>query len=215
MPPRVPDILRERFEILDPNNVRANFQDQVVRDLPLRLLSDEAQRRGGRLDDRAENVVGYRYGFDAAQPIRPRPGQRGREVNTTEFEIQLQQYPSDTPDQLAVGVATIRGGDNSASYPVLLEAPNGDFLAASEYTTVGDRIEPTNSWWTAVTGCLTRQCVTVCANSLTSCWTRDSTWLQYVACIAWNCGGCWVKCLGCATCNCGWWCQWATGCCSQ
>jgi hypothetical protein len=56
MPPRVPDILRERFEILDPNNVRVNFQDQVVRDLPLRLLSDEAQRRGGRLDDRAENV---------------------------------------------------------------------------------------------------------------------------------------------------------------
>ncbi len=215
MPPRVPDIRSVRAEILDSNNVLANFRDQAAGDLRLRVLSDQAQRLGGRFENVADNVVGYRYSVDATQPIRPRPGQRGGEVNTTEFEIQLQQYPSDTPDQLAVGIATARAGDNSASYPVLLEAPNGEFLASNEYTVVGDRIEPAHSWWTAVTGCLTRQCVTVCANSTTSCWTSDSTWLQYLGCIAWNCGGCWLKCLGCATCSCNWWCQWAAGCCSQ
>jgi hypothetical protein len=131
-----------------------------------------------------------------------------------EFEIQVQEYPTGNGDHLAVAVAEVRGGTNSVSYPLLLEAPAGDFVAASESTVVGDKVEPTQSWWTAVTGCLTRECVTVCANSIGTC-SGSSSWLAYLGCIAWNCGGCWVKCAGCATCNCGWWCQWATGCCHQ
>lgn len=215
MPPRVPEIRSVRAAILDSGNVLTNFRDRADRDLRIRRLSDQAQQLGGRFEPVTENVVGYSYSVDATQPIRPLPGQRGAAVNTTEFEIQLQQYPSDTADKLAVGIATARAGDNSASYPLLLEAPNGEFLAANEYTVIGDRIEATRSWWTAITGCLTRQCVTVCANSLTTCWTSDSTWLQYAGCIAWNCGGCWLKCLACATCDCSWWCKWAAGCCSQ
>lgn len=215
MPERVPEIRNERVELLNPTSVLTDFRDRAGRDLSLRLLGDEAQRRGGRFENVAANVLGYRHSFEAARPVRPRPGQPGGEVTSTEFEIQLQQYPSDTTDKLAVGIATVRGGDSSASYPVLLEAPNGDFLAANEYTVIGDRIAPTRSWWTAVTGCLTRQCVTVCANSLATCSTPGTSWIAYLGCIAWNCGGCWVKCAGCATCNCSWWCQWAVGCCSQ
>jgi hypothetical protein len=112
-----------------------------------------------------------------------------------------------------VGVATIRAGDNSASYPLLLEAPNGNFVQADESIVVGDSIVPAQSWWTAVTGCLTRNCVTVCANSLATC--GGGTWIAYLGCVVWNCGGCWVKCAGCTTCNCSWWCQWAVSCCHQ
>jgi hypothetical protein len=216
MPERIAEIRSERIELLNPASVLDDFRDRAGRDVTVRLLSDEAQRRGGRFDNVATNVLGYRHSFEAAHPFRPRPGERGGEVNSTEFEIQLQQYPSDTTDELAIGIATVRGGNSSASYPVLLEAPNGDFLAANEYTVVGDRIVPTDSWWTAVTGCLTRQCVTVCANSLATCITTSGgTWVAYLGCVAWNCGGCWVKCAGCATCNCSWWCRWAVGCCSQ
>ena len=124
MPPRVPEIRNVRAAILDSDNVVANFRDRAAGDLRIRQLSDHAQRLGGRFENVAENVVGYSYSVDATQPIRPLPGQRGAAVNTTEFEIQLQQYPSDTPDKLAVGIATARAGDNSASYPLLLEAPD-------------------------------------------------------------------------------------------
>jgi hypothetical protein len=213
--PRVPDIRSEQFEILDSARVVERFRDISTRNVGVRALSDEAQRRGGRFEDVADNVVGYRHTFNAAHPISPRPGDAGNEVEAVEFELQLQQYPSATADELAVGVATVRGGDNSASYPLLLEAPGGDFIAAREYTAVGDRIAETQSWWTSVTGCLTRECVTVCAQSIATCRQPNQTWLQYIGCIAWNCGGCWLKCLGCATCNCGWWCQWAVGCCHQ
>jgi hypothetical protein len=216
MPERVAEIRNETVELLNPTSVLDDFRDRSNRDVTLRLLSDEAQRRGGRFENVAANVIGYRHSFQAAHPFRPRPGESGGEVNSAEFEIQLQQYPSDSTDLLAVGIATARGGGSSASYPVLLEAPNGDFLAANEYTVVSDRVVPASSWWTAVTGCLTRECVTVCANSLATCiTTSSSSWVAYLGCVAWNCGGCWVKCAGCATCNCSWWCKWAVGCCSQ
>lgn len=216
MPQRTPEIRSEQFQLLDSTQVLNGFRDATNRNISIRSLSDEAQRRGGRLDNRPENVFGYRHTFTAAHPIRADVSARTTQtVDAVEFELHAQQYPSDTPDELAVGVATIRAGANSASYPVLLEAPGGDFLAAVEYTAVGDRIEATESWWTAVTGCLTRQCVTVCANALSTCIQPNQTWVQYIGCLAWNCGGCWVKCLGCATCNCNWWCQWATGCCHQ
>jgi hypothetical protein len=213
--PRLPEIRSERVELLDPGNVLANFQNRHARDRRFAVLNEAAQRRGGRLDDRPERVLGYRHSFDAARPIRRAPNEPAADpVDRAEFEIQVQEYPTQTQDSLAVGVATITAGNNSASYPLLLEAPAGNFIAANEFTVVQDRVEPTNSWWTAVTGCLTRQCVTVCANSLGTC-SGSSGWLAYLGCVAWNCGGCWVKCAGCATCNCGWWCKWAVGCCAQ
>lgn len=211
--PRNPLIRLERIELLDRGDVLANFRDRSNRDLSVRLLAEEAQRLGGRFEDRPDKVLGYRQTFEAAAPIRPRPGELGGEVNNLELEIQIQEYPSDpAADQLAVGVSSVRGGDSSTSYSFLLQAPAGDFAAAQEFTVVRDRITPTNSWWTALTGCLTRQCVTVCANSIATC---RGSWIEYLGCVAWNCGGCWVKCAACATCNCGWWCQWATGCCHQ
>jgi hypothetical protein len=166
---RIPEIRREQMEILDSDRVLANLRDVAIRDLSVRSLSDRAQQLGGRLDNRPDNVFGYRHSFTAARSIRPGPGVAGQEVDSVEFELQAQQYPSDTADELAVGIATIKAGDNSASYPVLLAAPAGEFLAAQEFTAIGDRIEATQSWWTAVSGCLTRECVTVCANALATC----------------------------------------------
>ncbi|MGV9361051.1 hypothetical protein [Amycolatopsis sp. NPDC003731] len=212
---RIPDIKSEHMEILDAAHVLGNFRDRAERDIRLRTLNDEAQRRGGRFDPSPANAFGFRHSFTSTRPIRPGPSGPNLTVNSVEFELQAQEYPTEAADKVVVGVAGIRAGDQSASYPVLLEAPAGDFVGAREFTAVGDRIEPTESWWTAITGCLTRQCVSVCASSVATCLKPGQSWVQYVGCLAWNCGGCWVKCLGCATCNCGWWCQWAVGCCHQ
>jgi hypothetical protein len=213
MTTRQPELRSERIELLDPDRVLQDLRERGGRDLRLRLLSDEAQRRGGRLDDRPEKVFGYRHTFESARPIAAPRGQRGQDVTNAEFEIILQGYDDpDSTDRLAIGIATLRGGENSASYPLLINAPQGNFVLSEEYTVVDDRVEPTESWWTAVTGCLTRNCVTVCANSLSTC---RGSWIEYLGCVAWNCGGCWVKCAACATCNCSWWCSWAAGCCSQ
>jgi hypothetical protein len=210
---RRPDLRTERTELLDQNSVLRDLRDRSGRDRELRMLSDEAQRRGGRLVDRPESVFGYRHTFESTRPIRPPRGRGRGTVTSGEFEILVEEYANPgSADQLAVGIATLRGGDNSESYPLLLEAPDGNFVASDEYTVVGDAVEPTESWWTAVTGCLTRNCVTVCANSLSNC---RGSWIEYLGCVAWNCGGCWVVCAGCATCNCGWWCGWAVGCCQQ
>jgi len=213
MPPRQPEILTERIELLDQEQVLRDLRDRGSRDVELRLLSDEAQRRGGRLIDRPESVFGYRHSFESPRPVRAPRGVRGADVTSAEFQILVEEYESPgSTNQLAVGIATLRGGDHSSSYPLLLEAPGGDFVQSDEFTVVGDTIEPTESWWTAVTGCLSRNCVTVCANSIVTC---KGSWIEYLGCVAWNCGGCWVKCAGCATCNCSWWCTWAVGCCHQ
>jgi hypothetical protein len=210
---RRPDLRTERIELLDQNSVLRDLRDRSGRDRELRLLSDEAQRRGGRLVDRPESVFGYRHTFESTRSIRPPRGRGRGTVTSGEFEILVEEYANPgSADQLAVGIATLRGGDNIESYPLLLEAPDGNFVLSDEYTVIGDAIEPTESWWTAVTGCLSRNCVTVCANSLFNC---RGSWIEYLGCVAWNCGGCWVTCAGCATCNCGWWCGWAVGCCQQ
>jgi hypothetical protein len=212
MTTRLPELRTERIELLDQTRVLRDLRDRGGRDLQLRLLSDEAQRRGGRLIDRSESVFGYRHTFESARPILAPEG-RGRDVTNAEFEILVEEYDTrNSANKLAVGIATLRAGENSSSYPLLLDAPEGNFVLSEEYTVVGDQVEPTESWWTAVTGCITRNCVTVCANSLGTC---RGSWIEYLGCVAWNCGGCWVKCAACATCNCGWWCGWATGCCSQ
>jgi len=58
MPLRLPEIRSETFELLDPERVVANFADVAARDLRIRALSDQAQRLGGRLENRPENVFG-------------------------------------------------------------------------------------------------------------------------------------------------------------
>src|SRR5205085_1498263 len=95
MPLRIPEIRSEQFEILDSVRVLTDLRDVTERNLGVRSLSDEAQRRGGRLDSRPDNVFGYRHSFTAVRPIRPGPGEQGREVDAVEFELQAQQYPSD------------------------------------------------------------------------------------------------------------------------
>jgi hypothetical protein len=212
MPIREPELRAETIEILDPQRVLRDLRDRGSRDRQLRLLSDEAQRRGGRLIDDPRSVFGYRHTFESARPIQVPRGERGRYVTSAEFEILVEEYNNvESSDELAVGLATLRAGENSSTYPLLLEAPEGNFVLSEEYVVVGDTVEPTESWWTAFTGCLTRSCVTVCANSLVTC--RKGTWIEYLGCVAWNCGGCWVKCAACATCDCSWWCRWAAGCC--
>jgi hypothetical protein len=213
MTTRQPELRSERIELLDQGEVLRRVRERGGRDRQIRLLSDEAQRRGGRLIDRPEKVFGYRHTFESARPITAPAAQPGREVADAEFEILLEEYDNPgSADQLAVGIATFRAGENSSSYPLLLNAPQGNFVLSEEYAVVGDRVELTESWWTAVTGCISRNCVTVCVSSLATC---RGTWIEYLGCVAWNCGGCWVKCAGCATCNCSWWCKWAVGCCSQ
>lgn len=213
MTTRQPELRAERIELLDQGRVLRDLRDRVGRDDQLRILSNEAQRRGGRLADRPESVFGYRHSFEPARTIRAPRGEGGQDVANAEFEIVIQEYDTPTSDnQLAVAIASLRAGENSASYPLLLEAPAGNFVLSNEFAVVDDRIEPTESWWTAVTGCITRSCVTVCAQALGTC---RGSWIEYLGCVAWNCGGCWVKCAGCATCNCSWWCSWAVGCCRQ
>jgi hypothetical protein len=214
MTTRQPELRTERIELLDQTRVLRDLRDRGGRDLQMRLLSEEAQRRGGRLIDRPESVFGYRHTFESTRPIPAPRGQPGQDVTDAEFEILLEEYDNpDSANKLAVGIATLRAGENSTSSPLLLDAPEGNFVLSDEFAVVGDRVVPTESWWTAVTGCITRNCVTVCVQSLISC--RGGNWIQYLGCVAWNCGGCWVKCLGCATCNCSWWCGWAVGCCRQ
>jgi hypothetical protein len=212
MTKRQPEFRAERIELLDRGRVRRDMRDRSGKNQDLKRLGDEAQRRGGRRTERDEGVIGYRHTFEAAEPIRPPRGQKGGTITNLEFEIVVEEYETDTADELAVGMSTIRAGDNEASYPLLLEAPRGAFLMAEEFIVVDGAIETAESWWTAVTGCITRGCASVCTNSLTSC---RGTWVEYLGCVAWNCGGCWVKCSACATCNCRWWCKWAAGCCSQ
>ena len=48
---RIPEIRNERVELLDQGDVLANFRNRANRDLSLRLLGEEAQRRGGAAVD--------------------------------------------------------------------------------------------------------------------------------------------------------------------
>jgi hypothetical protein len=209
---RLPELRSERIELLDQTDVLRTLRERGGRDRQLRTLSDEAQRRGGQLTDRSESVFGYRHTFEAARTLSPPRGEGGGDVTNAEFEILVEEYDSaGSTNQLATGIATLRAGQNSASYPVLLDAPDGNFVLAQEFAVVGDRIVETESWWTSVTGCISRNCVGVCLQSLSTC---RGSWIQYLGCVVWNCGGCWVRCAGCATCNCSWWCTWAVGCCS-
>jgi hypothetical protein len=213
MTTRQPELRSERIELLDQGNVLGELRSRGARDLRLRTLSDEAQRRGGRLADRPESVFGYRHSFESAKPVSSPRGESEETVTNAEFELLVEEYLNpDSTNQLAVGVATLRAGENTASNPLLLDAPDGNFVLSQEYAVVGDAILQTESWWTAVTGCISRNCVGVCLQSLATC---RGSWIQYLGCVAWNCGGCWVKCAGCATCSCSWWCTWAVGCCSQ
>jgi hypothetical protein len=91
MTTRQPELRTERIELLDQERVLRDLRDRGGRDRSLRLLSDEAQRRGGRLIDRPESVFGYRHTFEAARPILPPVGQRGRDVTNAEFEILLEE----------------------------------------------------------------------------------------------------------------------------
>ena len=117
-------------------------------------------------------------------------------------------------NSLAVGVATITAGRNFDSYPLMLEADTPNLAQAQEFTVEDEEIVPTDSWWTALTGCVTRRCATVCANSVATCATGGG-WIKFLGCMGWNCGGCVIRCGACATCNCRWWCKWATGCCRR
>src|SRR5439155_19021557 len=182
MTTRQPELRAERIELLDQGRVLQDLRDRGRRDNQLRLLIDEAQRRGGRFADRPESVFGYRHTFESARPVQAPRGRRGQDVTNAEFEILVQEYSSpDSANQLAVGIATLRAGENNASYPLLLEAPAGNFVLSEEYTVVDDRIEPTESWWTALTGCITRSCATVCVQSLGTC---SGSWTEYLGCIA-------------------------------
>jgi hypothetical protein len=207
-----PRLRREQVELLDRNEVLTSVKGRREKG-KLKRLADEARKRGYEPDDSPGQVLGYRERFEAVDEQRPPRGEQGQAVRETEFELVLQTFKKkNSRDQAAVGTATIRAGNNVEEYPILLEAPEGDFNQYNEFTVEGDSVVETESWWTAVLGCMRSRCLSVCAGALVSC---SGTWIAYVLCVLAACGGCGVTCAACATCNCRWWCRWATGCCSQ
>ncbi|GAA2603448.1 hypothetical protein [Streptomyces tubercidicus] len=177
--------------------------------LPERLGTDDITRA-------SEGSFGYSLTSSLTSPLAPPEGvddHRGS-VNELDFHWMFNAYSAGT-DQLAVGAVIVRanGGEYENIYALTLEAPNQNYTAVTETTVQGGTLRVVDGWWDALTGCLGRDCGSVCLGAAISC--PKVNWIAFLACLAGRCGGCIVKCAACATCDCSWWCKWAAGCCNQ
>jgi hypothetical protein len=210
-PQRPIAVASESLELLDHATAFDMARTRLAERPELRTLHDEARTRGFSVRDRPEDAFGIRVRSTATADVRPPRGEPGAPVRTVEFELAGQSF-SRGDDEGALATAVVRGGRNELAYHFLLEAPGGNFQQAREFAVENDAVVEALSWWTAWTGCLSRDCASTCLGSLLSC---AGTWAAYFWCVVAACGGCVLKCAGCATCDCGWWCRWAAGCCSQ
>ena len=202
----------EQTEYFDAQGAVALFQRRLADGASnLKLLADEAQRRGFKKVTGPAGDFGFRQKFRAATPIRPPKGQKAEPVQEIEFELVLSAYEDpDSPTQAAVANVRIVAGSNTETYDMLLESEVDDFEDVREYKVEGGKVVRAHSWWTAARDCVLRTCIGPCIGALFTC---AGTWAAYLGCVAIKCGGCWVKCAACATCDCRWWCKWAIGCC--
>ena len=198
-------------EVLDKKAAHGEFKKRLKERGGLKKLQDEAKGRGYEIRDDPEETFAVRVKTRASGDVRPPRGRPGEAVREVEFEL-VGQSVTKADSEGGVAACTVRAGNNEETYEFFVEAPGGDFSRAREFAVEDNEIVDANSWWTAWTGCLGRDCASTCLNSLTSC---SGTWTAYLWCIVAACGPCVLKCTGCATCNCGWWCRWAAGCCSQ
>jgi hypothetical protein len=211
-PPERPiSVVSEAVEVVDRGAAQSQFRRHLQDRPHMRLLHEEAQRRGYQPQDRPEESFSIRVRSRASDDVRPPRGGPGQPVREVEFEL-VGQSVSKADAEGAVATITIRGGGNYTEHSILLEAERGNFLQARESTIENDQVVESHSWWSAWTGCLYRDCASTCLNSL---WACSGTWAAYFWCVAAACGGCVLKCSACATCDCSWWCRWAAGCCSQ
>jgi hypothetical protein len=214
MPPqreRPVSVISESIEIADQSASHAQFRRHLQDRPDLRLLQEEALRRGYQPQDRPEETFSIRVRSRASGDVHPPRGATGEPVQEVEFEL-VGQSVSKADAEGAVATVTIRAGGNYTQQHIFIEAERGNFVQAVESTVENGQVVYTNSWWSAWIGCLYRDCASTCLISLWSC---SGTWAAYFWCVAARCGGCVVKCAACATCDCSWWCRWAAGCCSQ
>jgi|SRR5215207_267195 len=211
---RPPAVENETVELLDSKAAHDAFRARAKDRREVGKLSDEAKQRGYTAEDTPEGAFGVRVKVRATKDVRPTSASAAAAaekdaVRTVEFEL-LGQSASKSGGEAAVATCVVKSGRNELVYDFLLEAPDGDFRRAREYTLLDGELVEAHSWWSAWVGCLQRSCVSTC---LTSLWACGGTWAAYFWCVAAACGGCVLRCSACATCDCSWWCRWAAGCC--
>lgn len=209
-----PTLSMETVELLDPRAVQAQWAQATDARPQMRMLAQASSARGYVPLETDDAVVGVRYQARASGEISAPPEfGEAASVQQVEFEVRFRSLTMPgTANQAAIATATITAGENSATYESLLEARNGNFNQVTEYTITDNRLTQAESWWSAVVGCLSGSCATVCLGALVSC---TGAWAAYLACVLVACGACGAKCAACATCDCRWWCRWAAGCCEQ
>jgi hypothetical protein len=213
MPPqaRPPAIETETVELLDPQAASEAFRARAKARPQLRKLSDEAKKRGYTPHEQAEEAFGIRVKTRATGNVRPPSALGAKAVRTVEFEL-VGQSASKSGAEGAIATCVVKAGSNETAYDFLLEAPDGDFQRAQEFTLENNKVIEAHSWWSAWVGCLRSRCASTCLSSLFTC---SGTWAAYFWCVAAACGGCVLRCSACATCDCSWWCRWAAGCCDR
>ncbi|MEU1935053.1 hypothetical protein ACH49O_19090 [Streptomyces coeruleorubidus] len=216
MAQNLPPIAEERITYIGPRHVERELESLRATNSDIATLFDYLPTRLGT-DDVArasEGAFGYSLTSTLSSPLAPPEGEDRGAVNELDFRWMVNGY-SEGDDQLAIGAVIVRanGGEYENVYALSLEAPNGNFTSVTESTVRGGRITEVDGWWDALTGCLGRDCGSVCLGAAISC--PKINWIAFLACLAGRCGGCVVKCAACATCDCSWWCKWAAGCCNH
>jgi hypothetical protein len=90
--------------------------------------------------------LGTATGLRPFRDQAPPRGAGGAAVKNAEFELRLQTFKKEgSKDTAAVGTAEIRAGNNTETYGLFLEAPEGNFAAANEFTVENDEIVETES----------------------------------------------------------------------
>jgi hypothetical protein len=204
-------VTSETTEVLDKKAAHDQFKRHLQERKGLKQLQDEARGRGYEPRDDPEETFAVRVKSRASADVRPPRGRAGEAVREVEFEL-VGQSVSKGDTEGAIATCTVKAGKNEEIYEFFVEAPGGNFSQAREFTVEDGEVVEADSWWSAWTGCLGRDCASTCLGALVAC---TGTWAAYLWCVVAACGGCVLKCTGCATCNCGWWCRWAVGCCSH
>jgi hypothetical protein len=204
-------VIREVVEIIDQPAAHAQFKKQLGSSPNLKKLHDEAVKRGYKSTDTPAETFAIRLTAKASAGVIPPEAIGGPEVQDVEFEL-VGQSMTKGKNQGAVATCTVRAGTNEVSYSMLLEAPNGRFDRAQEWTIAKGKVVEANSWWSAWVGCLRSRCASSCLSAL---WQCAGTWTAYFWCVVAKCGGCVLRCSACATCDCSWWCRWGAGCCDR
>ena len=209
--PRPVGITHQVTEVIDRAEGHKKFKDHLAKRPDLKKLQDEAKKRGYQVKDTAEETFAFRVTTKASGPVRSPRRAPGASVQEVEVEL-VGQSVTKGRNQGAVATCTVKGGGQEETYDFYLEAPNGQFERAAEWTVEDGKVVEAQSWWSAWIGCLRSRCASACLSAL---WQCTGTWAAYFWCVVARCGGCVLRCAACSTCDCSWWCSWAAGCCDR